>query len=70
VFFGHDLMLPAAGFRSQSGWLEYRGTVGNYWSSTHSYFEFAPTLHISSSNADTYSNGYRGSGFSVRCIAE
>ena len=71
VKFGEQLMLPAAGFRSNvSGALLNRGNDGNYWSSTVSGNSSAWVLGFNSSVAYTYGSGNRALGLSVRCVAE
>jgi len=69
-FFGDALMLPAAGYRSNTdGSLYYRGYDGLYWASMESTSSHAWGLYFRSSYADTNYH-YRQDGFSVRCIAE
>jgi uncharacterized protein (TIGR02145 family) len=70
-FFGSDLMLPAAGYRSStSGELRYRGSIGSYWSNAEDGgYGGARNLYFSSSSADRRTND-RGGGLSVRCISE
>jgi uncharacterized protein (TIGR02145 family) len=69
-FFGSGLMLPAAGYRSNSvGQLFGRGSNGSYWCSAESGSEYAWTLGFSSGGADT-SYYYRRDGLSLRCVAE
>jgi len=79
IFFGDDLMLPAAGYRTPTPYgrsLIGRGYVGVYWSSTSFYW---PDTENDALNLD-FRNvfGIMGSvtvsertiGLSVRCIAE
>ena len=47
----------------------YQGSSGNYWSSTLHSANYAYSLHLDLSDVDPADNGYKGSGFSVRCIA-
>jgi uncharacterized protein (TIGR02145 family) len=69
-FFGNDLMLPVAGYRSYSSGLLYsRGAEGRYWGSTQSTGYQARFLFVTSSSASTEIQ-YLSSGFSVRCVAE
>ncbi len=71
IRFGSSLLLPAAGFRSNSnGTLTNRGSSGAYWSSTENTSTYAWTLSFSSGNATTNLSLNRTNGFSVRCIAE
>ena len=70
VKFGPDLMLPAAGGRSNyGGQLFSRGYNGYYWSSTEDGTDDAWYLVFSSGGANT-SYDYRRDGFSLRCLAE
>lgn len=70
LFFGNDLMLPAAGYRDRSsGSLCFRGSGGFYWSSTEYTVERAWYQYFNSSNVYT-STSYRRTGFLVRCVAE
>jgi uncharacterized protein (TIGR02145 family) len=69
-FFGNDLMLPATGLRNENGSLWGRGNFGRYWSSTAWLDTNAGYLHLYDSDAGTMSNYDRGSGLSIRCIAE
>jgi hypothetical protein len=69
-FFGPALMLPAAGYRSNtSGELFYRGFYGSYWSSTENSTEIAWCVIISGGYAEPNFN-VRRSGLSVRCASE
>jgi uncharacterized protein (TIGR02145 family) len=69
-FFGPALMLPAAGYRSQTdGTLVNRGLAGYYWSSTENGTDTAFDLGFSSGSAVTASS-LRRVGFSVRCALE
>jgi uncharacterized protein (TIGR02145 family) len=68
--FGDQLMLPAAGIRSNgNGALSSRSFGGYYWSSTEFDNSDAWYLGFNSSVAGTY-DGYRTLGLSVRCVAE
>jgi len=76
IYFGDNLMLPAAGNRNFfNGKLGRRGYYGSYWSSTDIAWESAWRLVFNSDSSSsqiychTYST-YRYYGFSVRCIAE
>jgi uncharacterized protein (TIGR02145 family) len=70
-FFGSELMLPAAGFRSHnSGTLGSRGDYGSDWSSSEDGGGGARGLYFGSSTAGTGDGGSRRSGLSVRCVAE
>ena len=75
MYFGDNLMLPAAGNRNFfDGHLSRRGYYGSYWSSTDIAWEDAYRLTFSSDISNSiYCNTYathRYYGFSVRCIAE
>jgi uncharacterized protein (TIGR02145 family) len=71
VKFGDQLMLPAAGVRSNgNGALYNRGSNGFYWSSTESGNDGAWYLTFGSSYAYTYYFSSRTFGLSVRCVAE
>jgi len=64
------LTLPAAGNRnSANGELRVRGRYGYYSSSTVESTYYAYRFRFGSS-AVTFNSNFRGSGFSVRCIAE
>jgi len=70
MFFGSDLMLPAAGGRTNENGALYTRGLGYYWSSselTSSYYAWH--LYFGSGHTGTY-DSYRLSGFSVRCISE
>ena len=70
-FFGNDLMLPVAGYRTMiGGWLFHRGYLGYYWSSTQIAGAGAWLLSLEPKYTNTYVNGSRWDGFSVRCVAE
>jgi uncharacterized protein (TIGR02145 family) len=71
LFFGSDLMLPAAGSRGSygSGALNGRGGGGYYWSSSESSGYYTRGLSFSSGGAGSSTNNRRY-GFSVRCVAE
>ncbi|WP_454059232.1 hypothetical protein [Elizabethkingia ursingii] len=63
------LMLPAAGFRLNTGGTLYnRGYDGSYWSSGGATSN-ASGLYFNSSSVSV-SNGSRTNGISVRCVAE
>lgn len=63
-------MLPAAGGRSYvGGKLFFRGSYGDYWSSTENGTVSAWHLYFNSGGSNT-SFYYRRFGFSLRCIAE
>ena len=67
---GEKLFLPAGGFRGYSGELHFRGTSGNYWSSTEDGNGLAKSLYFRSSYSYTESNTAGLLGYSVRCIEE
>jgi uncharacterized protein (TIGR02145 family) len=70
LFFGSDLMLPAAGERNTtSGQLSYRGYDGNYWSSSTDSDNYLSWHLFFTSSTDTISYYFRRNGFSVRCVA-
>jgi uncharacterized protein (TIGR02145 family) len=63
------LFLPAAGWRDElDGRLNFRGSDGNYWSSTESGSS-ARYMYFTDQGPNTASNPRR-LGYSVRCIAE
>ncbi len=69
LFFGPNLMLPAAGDRGNSnGALSYRGSDGSFWSSTENGSD-AWGLYFYNGGAGTYFL-FRTNGLSVRCAAE
>ncbi|MEY3368594.1 MAG: hypothetical protein RI973_1749 [Bacteroidota bacterium] len=70
-FFGPNLMLPAAGYRSSNdGQLLFRGSNGAYWSSTEDDSPgLAWNLGFYSGGANTDDNSRR-QGRSLRCVAE
>ena len=64
------LKLPMAGYRDvMNGSLTNVGSVGNYWSSTaiDAFYKYSRFLNFNSSLQEMVT-GYRGYGFSVRCI--
>ena len=65
--------LPA-GFRSGNGLFELIGSYGFWWSSSSSEFDtrYAWNGYLNYSNANTIPDygGYKGNGFSVRCIRD
>ena len=63
-----SIKLPHAGSRSYSGNNSNTGIQGSYWSSTTDYI-YGRYLVIYSTGAKLKS-GYRGKGFSVRCIKD
>jgi uncharacterized protein (TIGR02145 family) len=69
--FGSALMLPAAGDRSSNnGLLGYRGSNGQYWSSTVTSINTnASIMNFNKSFVDMSPTG-RATGYSIRCIAE
>lgn len=73
-FFGADLMLPVAGYRSSNnhynyvGVLYFRGGLGYYWSSTEASYNTAWTMNYEGSFMGVSTE--RNRGCSVRCIAE
>ncbi len=67
---GSKLMLPAAGYRDgNDGILVYRGSYGNYWSSSELGSSLAWYLNFNSGNVLTDLNT-QVLGFSVRCAAD
>jgi|APSaa5957512622_1039677.scaffolds.fasta_scaffold16257_2 uncharacterized protein (TIGR02145 family) len=72
IFFGDDLMLPAAGYRNNNDGLSDRGRLGLSWSSTSDPNTGADGLYLHFKDATTPSIGGVGRrfGMSVRCIAE
>jgi len=69
-FLGDDLMLPAVGYRNDlGGSLYYRGSEGDYWSTTQSSYNYTWGLHFSSRGVNT-GDSSRRVGISVRCVAE
>jgi uncharacterized protein (TIGR02145 family) len=66
---GANLYLPAAGFRNGLNVFFGVGTSGKYWSSTVNGTT-AYDLQLSSGNVAPGILDSRGTGFSVRCIAE
>jgi uncharacterized protein (TIGR02145 family) len=70
-FFGNSLMLSTAGRRYDylSGALRNCGFRGYYWSSSEYDSKSGRSLTVMDSSA-FMSYGYRGDGFSVRCISE
>jgi uncharacterized protein (TIGR02145 family) len=70
LFFGNDLMLPAAGYRQfSSGALLNRGNSVKYWSSSEFGSYFAWNLYFDSEDAISDSN-FRWFGYSVRCVKQ
>ena len=68
--FGDQLMLPAAGDRSDAdGECSNRGAYGSYWSSFQIGTTLARSLNFSSGPASIITNS-RAQGNSVRCIAQ
>jgi hypothetical protein len=64
------LKLHVAGYLQLSnGSLSYRGSTGDYWSSTHIVSWGGGALGISSGNSSFYS-GSKAYGFSVRCLRD
>ncbi|MEI7621266.1 MAG: hypothetical protein WCJ51_01905, partial [Candidatus Moraniibacteriota bacterium] len=61
------LHLPAAGYRSTGGTLNYQGSYGFYWSSSP-YSTYAYYLYFDSGSVNPTSIGNRANGFSVRCL--
>jgi uncharacterized protein (TIGR02145 family) len=67
--FASPLKLPVAGYRHYSlGSLSYVGSYGFYWSSSVNG-TYAQYLFFISSKA-TWSNDFRASGYSVRCLKD
>lgn len=61
---------PAAGYRyTTTGKLTSAGTGGFYWSASPNG-NYKNMLGFSSGNVSPSDNGYRGSGYSVRCVQE
>ncbi len=66
--FNSPLRLPAAGKRDDKGVLEYQGTRGYYWSSSHQNIFGEP---MNSFDTGVFiSSYYRVGGMSVRCIQD
>ena len=66
----NSLYLPASGYRYYSdGTLSYRGSNGNYWSSTV-YGTDAYFLYFNIGSVSPAYNYLRLNGYSVRCVAE
>jgi uncharacterized protein (TIGR02145 family) len=64
------LFFPSAGARGcTSGVLSDVGTNGNYWTSTVAGTE-SHTMTVHSAKVYPATTGYRGYGFSVRCVSE
>lgn len=66
---GNTLFFPAAG-RYDGTMLNYRGTGGDYWSSTYISATNARSLYIISSNVRPQLSSDRHNGFSVRAVAD
>ena len=65
------LQLPFAGYRSRwNSNVYYRGSYGNYWSSTHSNGNSAYNLYFDSSYIAPQRYDYRSYAFSVRCFKD
>ena len=65
-----SLFLPAAGYRSTgSTTIASVGTRGNYWSATPNGSTPAYYLYFSGTGAGA-GNGYRFSGFTLRCVSD
>jgi hypothetical protein len=67
--FGSVLKLPLADLRSAADGLIYTGS-GRYWSSTISALVAVRLNFSASANSTNTSTGYRGTGFSIRCIKD
>ena len=68
---GEVLFLPAAGARGNNGLLSTMGTQVRYWSSTAASPTVSWVLHGAANVINVgSSNGPRGAGWSVRCVAE
>jgi hypothetical protein len=69
LFYGDNLMLPAAGGRNANGalWTDSRGGHGYYWSAGYEYTPWG--LYFGNSGGAT-DNAPFNDGFSVRCVAE
>lgn len=65
---GNTLFFPAAG-RYNGTSLNYRGSVGYFWSSTYYSATDALLLHFTSSEVDPLYSRSRFDGFSVRAVA-
>ncbi len=69
-FFGTNLMLPAAGYRTFTvGSLVYRGFSSHYWSSTESN-PSAWNLAFNSTSSNLIDGYYRINAFKVRCVVD
>lgn len=65
---GNTLFFPAAGYYADSS-LNYRGSLGFFWSSTYVSATNAHDLFFDSSNVEPQGSGRRRYGFSVRAVA-
>jgi uncharacterized protein (TIGR02145 family) len=69
--YGDNLFLPAAGYRDHiSGALNYRGHLGDYWSSRMYDATYAYDMYFYSTGQTVNDNDYRTYGQSIRCIEE
>lgn len=66
---GNSIFLPAAGFRSCNGGVDYVGSYGDYWSSTPSGSEYAWDLYFYSGEV-IMNNDLRCGGRSVRLVQD
>ena len=66
---GNSIYLPAAGYRTSDGDMNYVGSYGNYWSSTPDGSEYAWRLYFLSGGVymDYYNRSY---GRSVRLVQD
>ena len=65
---GNTLFFPAAGFYNGTS-LRYRGSSGNYWSSTYGSDTNAISMDLNSSRVDPQYSSSRRYGYSVRAVA-
>jgi len=71
MMFGNSLFLPAAGQRQASdGMLGNRGMWGNYWSCSVSGGSYANMMNYTNDGTSFGDNTIKGTGLSIRCIAE
>ncbi len=64
------IFLPAAGSRDHVCDADYRGYLGDYWSSRPYRIYYAYYLSFGGGNATMNTNCYRAYGYSVRCVQE
>ena len=64
---GNSIFFPASGYRYGTG-LSYRGSYGNYWSSSLHSSPYGYSLYFNSGGVHPANNNSRFSGFSVRAV--